>query len=110
MVATTLDKPETCKARNVVYLLQCRKTGLVYVGMTTQPLHKCLGQHRTDKDSAIYKHITSKGLSFNDLDVMILACTDVKDKTQLRKIEQEFIDAKNPSIGLNKATAYSHAK
>ena len=108
---TSLSTSETCKARNVVYLMQCRKTGLVYIGMTTQPLHKRLGQHRTDKNSAIYKHITSNGFSFSDLDVMILARTDVKDETELRRIEQGFIDeydAKNPSIGLNIATAYSH--
>ena len=107
---STLTTSETCKARNIIYLVQCHKTGRVYVGMTTQPLHTRLSQHRTDKKSAIYKHITSNGYSFNDLDVMILARTEEKDATKLRQIEQEFIDkfdAKNPLIGLNKATAYS---
>lgn len=105
---TTLTTRETCKTKNVIYMIQCRKSGLIYIGMTTQALHKRLGQHRTDKDSAVYKHITSNGYSFDDLDVMILSHIEDRDAAKLRRIEQEFIDefdAKNPSIGLNKATA-----
>lgn len=40
---------------------------------------------------------------------MILAHVDERNVTKLRQLEQEFIyefDAKNPSIGLNGATAY----
>ena len=38
----------TCKTRNLVYLIQCRKCGLQYVGETANPLHIRMNGHRSD--------------------------------------------------------------
>ena len=38
----------TCKTRNVVYMIQCKKCGLQYVGETENPLHIRINGHRSD--------------------------------------------------------------
>ena len=38
----------TCKTRNLVYLIQCKKCGLQYIGETENPLHIRNNGHRSD--------------------------------------------------------------
>ena len=57
----TLRTAATCKSRDVVYLLQCRKCGLQYVGETEQALNERLNSHRSDinrksKDKPVAAH------------------------------------------------------
>ena len=44
----TLSFRATCKTADVVYLLQCAKCGMQYVGETGQPLHMRINGHRGD--------------------------------------------------------------
>lgn len=73
-----LSKEVNCRSSNVVYLIRCRRSGKnIYVGQTKEELRKCLDQHRKRQDSTVYKHFTSKGYSFDDMEVMVLA--DIED-------------------------------
>ena len=38
-----------CKSTNLVYLLTCESCGIQYVGETSQPLHKRMNHHRSNK-------------------------------------------------------------
>ena len=38
----------TCKTRNLIYLIQCRKCGLQCVGETANPFHIRMNGHRSD--------------------------------------------------------------
>ena len=38
----------SCKTSNIIYLIQCRRCGLQYVGETGQPLHYRMNGHRFD--------------------------------------------------------------
>ena len=55
----------SCKTTNVIYLIQCRRCGLQYVGETGQPLHSRMNSHRFDiahghiDESPVAAHFTS---------------------------------------------------
>ena len=81
------------KTSNIIYLIQCRKCGLQFVGETRQPLLDRMTSHHFDivhcqtDISPVAAHFTSKHHSVTDLSVIII---DVcwKEATILRKIRQ----------------------
>ena len=95
-----------------IYLIQCRRCGLQYVGETRQPLHNQMNCHcfniahgRTNK-SSVAAHFTSEGHTETDLSVMIIdRCW--KEDTTLRKIRESrwirTLDTALPS-GMNYRT------
>ena len=85
----------SCKTSNVIYLIQCRRCGLQYVGETGQPLHSRMNSHRFNishgriDESPVAAHFTSEGHTDTDtnLSVMIIdRCW--KEDTILRKISE----------------------
>ena len=83
----------SCKTSNVIYLIQCRRCGLQYVGETGQPLHSRMNSHRFNishgriDESPVAAHFTSEGHTETDLSVMIIdRCW--KEDTILRKIRE----------------------
>ena len=81
------------KMFNVIYLIQCRRCGLQYVGETGLPLHSRMNSHRFNiSHGCIHKypvaaHFTSEGHTDSDLAVMIIdRCW--KEDTILRKIRE----------------------
>ena len=77
-----------------------------YIGSTIQSLTRRFLHHkRSDMKlkSKLYKLM--KENEFDNFDIELLCCyEDCENKTQLRKLEQEFIDELKPSI--NKYRAY----
>ena len=62
----------TCKTRNVIYLIQCKKCKLQYVGETQNPLHIRLNGHRSDicnkrLKKTVAAHFNTLGHSTDDL-------------------------------------------
>ena len=85
-----VSKEVNCRSSNVVYLIRCRRSRkIIYVGQTKEELRKCLDQHRKSsrQDSSVYEHFTSKGYSFDDMEVMVLADID-DDKVRKEKEDQ----------------------
>ena len=74
----TIKIHTTCKTNNIVYLIECRRYGLQYVGEPGQPLHKRMNSHSYDithgriEESPVAAHFTSDGHSESDLSVCVI--------------------------------------
>ena len=68
----------SCKTSNIIYLIQCRRCGLQYVGETGQPLHNRMNGHRFNithgciNESLVVAHFTSESHTETDMSVMII--------------------------------------
>jgi len=67
----------TCKTRNVVYMIQCRKCGLQYVGKTENPLHIRMNGHQSgirtkNLEKPVASHFNQPDHSLEDLEVMAI--------------------------------------
>ena len=66
----------TCKTKDVVYLIECRKCPKQYVGSTKNALnirlngHRCDIKHKTQKPMA--KHFNQRGHSMEHLTIMVI--------------------------------------
>jgi len=66
--------PITCKSKNLVYLISCRRCGLQYVGETENALHIRMNGHRSDirtrkLDKPVAAHFCQSDHSAEDLEV-----------------------------------------
>ena len=50
-----------CKTSNIIYLIQCRKCKMQYVGETENPLHLRMNEHRSD----YYRRLPATNPSLN---------------------------------------------
>ena len=80
----------TCKTKAVVYLIECSKCDIQYVGMTKNALQKQFTSHRYDiknkKETPVAKHFNLSGHSMEDLTIMIIDHED--DVKKLREREK----------------------
>ena len=84
-----VTKEVNCRSSNVVYLIRCRRSGKnIHIGQTKDELHECLRQHCKREGSTVYRHFTSEGYSFEDMEVMVLA--DIDDDKVREKKEHEW--------------------
>ena len=80
----------TCKSSHVVYVIQCSRCKLQYVGETEQALHERMNSHRSDirlaktKEKPVAAHFCSRECKINDLTVAVIDRTPPGD-TVLRK-------------------------
>ena len=80
-----------CKTSNIIYLIECRRCGLQYVGESGQPLHKRMNGHRFDithgriEESPVAAHFRSAGHSEADL---LVCAIDRLDRRHNPKKEQ----------------------
>ena len=88
--------------RGFIYELRCNITDEVYIGGTFD-LAASVSKHRSSSIYCISKQITSRG----DYKFNILFDCYVPDKTELKKIEQKFIDT---STCINKTPVYRSAE
>ena len=84
----------TCKTRNLVYLIQCRKCGLQYVGETANPLHIRMNGHRSDihtqkTDKPVAAHFNLPDHTLDDLQVMGIKKIHNND-TEWRKHRESY--------------------
>ena len=105
----------SCKSKNVIYLITCKKCGIQYVGQTTQALHCRLNGHRSailgnQKNTYLSNHFRSEGHCIGDLSIQIIDIIDeskCKDKSELvkelNKKEDFYIKTLNTMypLGLN---------
>jgi hypothetical protein len=72
-----------CHATNVVYLLECSKCKLQYIGETID-LRKRINNHRSHclnkHDSPLYEHRLETGHSFDDFNIVVLKGNFANDK------------------------------
>ena len=64
----------TCKTRNLVYLISCKRCGLQYVGETENTLHVRMNSHRSDirmrkTKKPVAAHFCQSDHSMEDLEV-----------------------------------------
>ena len=83
-----------CTTRNLVYLIQCRRCGLQYVGETGNPLHTRMNSHRSDIrttkiEKPVAAHFTQPDHSLEDLQVMGIEKIYCEDAT-LRKLHESY--------------------
>ncbi|XP_078600510.1 uncharacterized protein LOC144875445 [Branchiostoma floridae x Branchiostoma japonicum] len=85
-----------CQSRNIVYLIQCKKCGLQYVGETKQTLANRLNGHRssinTKKDTPVSAHFNLTDHNTADLEVLgieKLRYTGHEDTTRQRRLQRE---------------------
>ena len=67
----------TCASNNVVYMIECKKCGMQYIGETTQTLRQRFTQHRNNiiggkNKTPLVRHFNSPGHSINDVSIKIL--------------------------------------
>lgn len=85
--------------RGIIYKIICNITGEQYIGSTFMNLKKRIADHKAKSNKCSSKQIIDRGDWRYE---KIMDCY-VKDKNELRKIEQNFID-NNPCI--NKLCAF----
>lgn len=96
-----------CRTKLVVYLLECRKCGLQYVGQTTQALSTRFGQHRREVENNSNKHFIYQHFhndhSSADMTIRILESVTEDNKTDLTQRETFWIEQLNTiyPYGLN---------
>ena len=65
-----------CKTKGVVYMTECQKCGIQYVGQTARNFGRRVGEHVNDiknnKDTANGQHYNSKGHSLSDFRAMVI--------------------------------------
>ena len=65
----------SCKSKNIIYLIECRKCTKQYIGETKRQLHDCFGEHRRSnqnhhqliKLTPVSTHFNQPGHSINHL-------------------------------------------
>ena len=82
----------TCKTRNVIYLIDCRKCRKQYVGETQNPLHIRLNGHHNDiahkrTEKPVASHFNSPGHSLDDLRIAVLEVMRSFDENLRRRRE-----------------------
>lgn len=88
----------TCATSGVIYLIQCKKCRVQYIGMTRQTLRQRLGQHRRkiqqgDTSTFLYDHFALPNHSVNDVSVSVIEfVTDIKtsDADELLRQRENF--------------------
>ena len=85
----------TCKTSNIIYLIQCRKCKMQYVGETENPLHLRMNGHRSDyyrrlPDKPVARHFfNTPGHTFEDVSVMIIEQLHSADSMR-RKFRESY--------------------
>ncbi|XP_019616014.1 PREDICTED: uncharacterized protein LOC109463602 [Branchiostoma belcheri] len=86
----------TCRTKNIIYMIQCKKCGMQYVGETGQTLANRLNGHRssikTDKDTPISAHFNQPNHTVADMEVIgleKLAYGRTEDITRQRRLQRE---------------------
>ena len=97
-----------CNTAGVVYMVECHKCGIQYVGQTTRKFKTRMGEHINDiknkKDRAIANHFNSKGHNLSDFRTMVIERVIPNDTAWLLEREEMWIkrlETKHPH-GLNK--------
>ncbi|KAI8496657.1 corticospinal neuron axon guidance through spinal cord [Branchiostoma belcheri] len=85
-----------CQSKNIVYLIQCKKCGVQYVGETKQTLANRLNGHRsainTKKDTPVSAHFNQTHHSVGDREILgieRLRYTGNEDLTRQRRLQRE---------------------
>ena len=97
-----------CNISNCVYLIQCKKCNMKYVGETKRILKFRLADHRgyvnnLDETQATGKHFNSPGHSLSDLSIVILEKVRSSDDLYRKEREKYFIRKFNTYYkGLNR--------
>ena len=86
----------TCKSRNVIYLIECRKCRKQYAGETQNPLHIRLNGHRNNityrqTEKPVTGHFNSPGHSLDDLRIAFLEVMRSFDESLRRRLEGYWI-------------------
>ena len=84
----------TCKSRNLVYLISCKRCGLQYVGETENPLHIRMNGHRSDirtkrLEKPVAAHFSQPDHSAVDLEVRGIEKIH-RDNMQWRKQRESY--------------------
>ena len=84
----------TCKTKNLVYLIECRKCNKQYVGETENALHIRLNGHRSDvktkkMEKPVAAHFNLPGHSMEDLTIMVFEKIWRED-VQLRRRRESY--------------------
>ncbi|KAI8477599.1 corticospinal neuron axon guidance through spinal cord [Branchiostoma belcheri] len=86
----------TCRTKNIIYMIQCKKCGMQYVGETGQTLANRLNGHRssikTDKDTPVSAHFNQPNHTVADMEVIgleKLAYGRTEDITRQRRLQRE---------------------
>ena len=84
----------TCKTKNLVYLIECRKCNKQYVGETENALHIRLNDHRSDvktkkMEKPVAAHFNLPGHSMEELTIMVIEKIWRED-VQLRRRRESY--------------------
>ena len=86
-----------CQTRNVVYLIECTKCSIQYVGETENALRVRLTGHRSDIkhkriEKPVAKHFNQVDHSINDLAIMVIEMIHKDDTEYRRRKESHWIE------------------
>ena len=86
-----------CKTSNVIYLIQCTKCGMQYVGETGQCLHQRMNNHRADvtnkrlEGKPVGRHFNKPQHSVENMKVTIIDYLGLKDDLSRKCRESKWI-------------------
>ena len=104
-----INKPVTCDTANVVYLIECDKCQMQYVGETERPLKHRIGEHKTyvrrnKLNEPTGEHFNRPGHSLENLKITILEKMKNENKCYRKERESYLIRKFNTfNLGINKS-------
>ena len=86
-----------CRTRNVVYLIECKKCAIQYIGETENALRICLTGHQSDikhrrTNRPVAKHFSLPDHSMHDLSIMVIKKIYREDTDHWRQKESHWIE------------------
>ena len=105
---TTINAAVDCRETNYIYLINCKKCGLQYVGKSKVEFLTWMAQYQGDVtnsrlNKAIGEHFNRKGHKLSDFECSILEKVHDKDPMVLSVGEQHYIQKYNVKYkGINK--------
>ena len=98
----------TCKSRNLVYLISCKKCGVQYVGETKNPLHIRMNRQRSEirakkLENSVAKHFSQLNHSAEDVEVRGIEKIHINNAQWRKQRESYWISELNTlaPYGLN---------
>ena len=85
-----------CKTSNVIYVIECNKCAIQYVGETENALHIRMNGHRSDiknrrLEKPVAKHFNSVGHSLDDLSIFVVEKIHPEDASSRKAKESYWI-------------------
>jgi hypothetical protein len=96
------DKIDQDLKSKIIYSVECLNCEKIYIGKTIRHFCTRKEEHRTDKESTVFKHVQKMGHEMNWEEMKIL--DSARDDYRLRLKEMMYINKLKPELNVQKSS------